>query len=151
MLVLKAFNGVIFEIFCSIIGMSQREDSGSQIPFRMTCFCWLVTITSFFLKVTSIPPSQTTGIENSGLVISLKTVAFFNSGGRAGICSSMVATDCMFVLLAHWTSICLCSRFSPGQFTGTKWPVAAVSGYAVLCREERLFSMLFKSFLLFFI
>ena len=90
MLVLNAFNGVIFASFCSLIGMSQREDSGSRIPFRTTCFCWLVTITSFFLKVTSIPPSQTTGIENSGLVISLTTVAFFNSGDRAGICSSMV-------------------------------------------------------------
>jgi hypothetical protein len=50
----------------------------------------------------------------------------------------MVATDCMFVLLAHWTSIWLCSRFSPGQFTGTKWPVAAVLGYAVLCHEGGL-------------
>jgi hypothetical protein len=73
----------------------------------------------------------TTGMENSAFVISLKTVACFVSGGSAGICSSIVATDCMLVLLAHRTSMGLCMSCFPGQFCGTKWLVAAVSGYAV--------------------
>jgi hypothetical protein len=47
-------------------------------------------------------------------------VAVFDSGGSVGICSSIVAMDCMLVLLAHWTSIGLCISGLPGQFNGTK-------------------------------
>jgi hypothetical protein len=78
-------------------------------------------------------PSQSTGTENRGFVISLKTGPFFSAGGSVGRWSSMVAVDCMCVLLAHWTFSGVWVMVVPGQSVGTKWPVAAVSGLAVVC------------------
>jgi hypothetical protein len=100
----------------------------SRMPVRITWLSLFSTIISCLRNVTSMPPSQTTRIENKGLDISRKTVAVFNLVGRVGMSNSTVATDCMLVLLAHWTSIGSCVTSMPGQFGGTRWPVAAVSG-----------------------
>ena len=94
---------------------------------------WYFTTTYFLRKVTSIPPSHTTGIENKTLVISLKTVEFFRCGGSAGIPNYTLSIDCMFVLLAHWTYIGWCYIVFPGKCGGTKCPVDAVSGYDDSC------------------
>jgi hypothetical protein len=75
-----------------------------------------------------MPPSQTTGIENKGFDISRNTVTVFILAGSLGMSNSTVATDCMLMLLAHWSSIGSCVTAMSGQFGGTQLPVAAVSG-----------------------
>ena len=117
--------------FCSPIGMGNSGVSLSSIPVRTTLLFWSFTNTYFLRNMNYIPPSHITGIENRGLVISLKTVAFLRYGCSAYIPNSTLAIDWMFVLLANWTSIGWCYIDFTGKFGGTKCPVAVVSGYAV--------------------
>ena len=77
-------------------------------------------------------PSHRTGTESSAFVISLKAVALVNGGGNAGIFRAIVAVDVIVELLAHCTFICSYFMFLPGHDCGTKCPVAAVSGYAIM-------------------
>ena len=115
------------------IGMIHIGVYLSCLPVRTTLLFWYFTTTYFLRKVTSVPLSHTTRIENKGLVIHLNTAAFFICVGSAGILNYTLAVDCMFVLLAHWTSIGWCSIFLPGKFGGTQIPVAAVLGCVVSC------------------
>ena len=101
-------------------------------PFIMISLFLFFTSMLLFLNVTSISPSQSTGTDNSALVISLKAVAFRSDAGNAGIASSMVAVEDIVELLAHCTFIGSCFIFVPGHKFGTKCPVAAVSGYAIM-------------------
>jgi hypothetical protein len=112
-----------------LLRMSHNGVFVSRMLVKIIWLSLFFTIISCLRNVTSMPPSQTTGIENKGLDISRKTVAVFNLVDRVGMSNSTVlATYCMLVLLAHWTSIGSCVTSMPEQFGGTKWPVAAVSG-----------------------
>ena len=119
--------------FCSTICMRHSGVFVSHMPVRTILLFWYFINASFLRNVTSVPPSHTTGIENSGLVISLKTFAFFSCGVITGMISYTLAIDCMFVLMAHWTSIGWFYIVFPGKVGGAKLLVAAVPGYVISC------------------
>ena len=114
-LVRCAIKRSIWLIFRCTIGISHNLDCMSLGPSNSTFFCLSVITTFSFENVTSQSPSHNTGIDTNGFFISSNTVAFFNAGGRVGICSSLVATDVIVVLLAHHAIIGSCGNARPGQ------------------------------------
>ena len=71
--------------FPSPIGMIHGGVSVLRLLVRNIFLFLSFTTTSFLRNLTSIPLSHTTRTENRGLVISLKTFAFFRCGDSVGI------------------------------------------------------------------